>query len=289
MQFVVDALGTGSLYALCALGVALVFGVMGLINFAHGELIMVGGYTLALTSWLPPAASIAVTVVAVSTMALLTERVAFRPLRGADGETLLVTSFGVSFLVQSVALLVFGALGTGVAVLPSLSASMDVLGIRVRASDMLAIILASVLLVSLVLFLRSAPGIRMRAAAEDFDVARILGVRSNRVVATAFALSGILAAAVALILVIQRGLVSPSFGVTTMLMAFIAVAIGGIGSLLGAVVGGYVLGLAEVAMQVLLPTEFRPYRDAVVFVIVLVLLVVRPNGLFRVRTRGERV
>lgn len=289
MQYVVDALSQGSVYALCALGIALVFGVMGLINFAYGELMMVGGFALALTSGLPLPVSIAVMVVAVMLTALLTERVGFRPLRAADGETLLVASFGVSFFLQALSIIVFGSLGRGVSVLPGFERGIPLFGVTVRALDLLAIGLTAVLLTILVVLLRFRVGIEMRAAAENIEVANSLGISTNRAIALAFGISGVLAAATALILSAQRGLVDSTFGTTPMLMAFIAMSIGGIGSLPGAVVGGYLVGMISTAFQVLLPSQVVGLRDLFVFGLVLLILVARPQGLFRVRGRAVRI
>jgi branched-chain amino acid transport system permease protein len=290
VQYIIDGASLGSLYALFALGIGLIFGIMQLINFAHGELIMVGGYVLVFVSSPPAVVRIALMILVVVLLALVMERVAFRPARGARADTLLVTSFAVSFLLQSLAILIIGALPRSAGILPNLNTSFTIFGYSVRKLDVFTVAITAILLVGLVLFLsRTRIGVQMRAAAEDFRMAQALGVRANTVIATAFAISGLLAAIAALILVAQTGLVSPSIGLAPVLAAFIATIIGGIGSLSGAVLGGYVLGALTVALQATLPLSLRPYRDAFVFGAVVIVLIMRPQGLLSTRSSQARV
>jgi branched-chain amino acid transport system permease protein len=289
VQYVIDGAALGSLYALFALGIGLIFGIMNLINFAHGELIMVGGYVVVYISAPSTPIRVAAMLAVVVTLALAMERAAFRPARGARADTLLVTSFAVSFLLQSLAIVVVGALPKSAGVLTSLNASFQVGDFSIRKLDVFTVAVTAALLVGLVLFLGRTPiGVQMRAAAEDFRMARALGVRANTVIATAFALSGLLAAVAALILVAQTGLVSPSMGLAPVLAAFIATIIGGLGSLSGAVLGGYLVGSMTVALQAMLPLALRPYRDAFVFAAVVLVLILRPQGLIS-KSGAERV
>jgi branched-chain amino acid transport system permease protein len=287
LQVIVDSISLGSLYALFALGIGLIFSVMGLINFAHGELLMVGGYALVFVPSAPLGIRIFILLVVVAVFALGMERSAFRLVRGASIETLLVTSFSVSFLLQSLAILFIGARPRSIGVLRAFSGSLTVGSVNVRKLDLLTIAVTAVLLSSLVLFLgKMRLGLQMRAAAENFFVTRALGVRANTVIATAFALSGILAGVASLIFFASSGIVHPAVGPTPVLMAFIAAIIGGLGSLPGAVAGGYILGAVTVILQVLLPPELRSYRDTVVFLAVVAMLVARPQGI--VASRGTR-
>jgi branched-chain amino acid transport system permease protein len=161
-----------------------------------------------------------------------------------------------------------------------LSTSVDIWGVSIAKLDLLTVALTAVLLVSLTLFLgRSAMGVQMRAAAENFSMARVLGVRANVVIAAAFCISGLLAGSAAFLLVSQSGTVAPNIGVSAVLIAFVATIVGGLGSLSGAVLGGYVIGALTVTLQIALPLEMRPYRDAAVFGVVLLVLIVRPQGL----------
>jgi len=284
IQYVIDGISLGSLYALFALGIGLIFGIMQLINFAHGELIMIGGYVLVFTSAAVTGRVLLVLGIVIL-FALAMERAAFRPVRGASLETLLVTSFAVSFLLQNLAIVTIGGLPRSARV-PGLAGSFEIGGFPVRTLDLVTIGLTAFLLVALSLFLgKTRLGVQMRAAAENFRMARALGVRANTVIATAFAISGLLAAVASVILVAQTGIVQPTIGIAPVLAAFIATIIGGLGSLTGAVLGGYVLGGITVALQVMLPAALSPYREAFVFAAVVAVLIVRPQGLLGSRSR----
>lgn len=290
IQHVVDAITFGSLYALLALGIALIFGVMQLINFAYGELIMGGAYVLALVGGLPLAALLFLTVFVAMALSVLTERVAFRPVRDADPATLLVTSFAVSYLLQNLALLIFGSLPKTVNVSSSLSTAVHIGGVSISRLDLAVTITTVVVLVGLSQFLRrSALGTQMRAAAEDFTMARLVGVRADKVIAAAFALSGFLAGLAAIALVVKTGTVTPKIGASGAIFGFVAVILGGMGSILGAVFGAYALGALTVLLQVALPISLRPYRDAFLFAIVIGMLVWRPEGLLVTRSRTTRI
>ena len=290
IQNAIDAVSFGSLYALFALGIALIFGIMRLINFAYGELIMIAGYALVFLghpSW--PVIVIGATGAAV-VAALATERAAFRPVRSADPITLLVTSFAVSYLLQSLAQLIVGSVPKTTNLSTSLARSFTIGSINIPKLDVVTVVVTLVLLVSLGLFLsRTRLGIQMRAAAEDFRMARVLGVRANLVIATAFAMSGILAGVAAILLVAQTGVVTPTMGTGPVLVAFIATVLGGIGSLRGAVLGGLVLGVITVALQAYLPLELRYYRDAFAYSAVIAMLLIRPQGLIVARNIVLRV
>ena len=289
-QTAIDAISVGSLYALFSLGVALIFGIMGLMNFAHGELIMVGAYVLVVADGLPLPALIALCVFVVITLALLLERVAFRPVRGASPATLLVTSFAVSFLLQNVTIQVFGSVPRVTNLSTSLSESFNVGGLSIPRLNVITVGVTAVLLTALVLFLsRTTMGVQMRAAAEDFTMARLLGVRANRVIAIAFAISGILAAVASVLIVGRTGSATPTMGLYPVLYAFIATILGGVGSLLGAVLGGYVLGVVTVLLQIGLPVELQPFRDALTFAVVFAVLILRPEGLIQAKSMRGRV
>lgn len=289
-QHVVDTISVGGLYALTALGIGLIFGVMRLINFAHGELITAVGYALLLFhGWPLPLAMLGALLIAV-VLALVMERVAFRPLRGADPETLLIASFAVSFFLQKLLALTVGARAKGIDFLPSLGEPIAVVGIRLQVLQLATIVVVAGLLAGLSWFLgRTRAGLEMRAAAENFRMARLLGVRADRVIAVAFALSGVLAAAVAFLFVAQSGTLTPRMSLQLVVIAFVGTAIGGLGSLVGAAVGGFLVGAASVILQAVLPFELREFREAFAFGLVILVLLVRPQGLFPARGLKERV
>lgn len=287
LQFLVNALSLGSLYALMALGMAIVFGILRLVNLAYGELIMVAGYTLFLLndSPLPWLASALFAVVMAALASILTERIAFRPVRTNSLYAMLITSFAVSTLLQNAALLLVSPRTRAVNVPTLLTQSVEIAGLRVSMANVLTIVVSIGLLVGLSLVLRRTTlGIALRAAADDFPMTRMLGVRADRVIATAFAISGVLAGVVGLFWVARIGSVIPTIGAGPLLIALIATVIGGMQGLSGAIVGGYVLGALTVGMQLVLPQGLLDYRDAFTFGIVILVLLVRPQGLIAGRS-----
>lgn len=290
IQGLVDAISVGSLYALTALGIGLIFGVMRLINFAHSELIMLTGYTLLLFASEPAAVAILGGIVVAVAVALITERIAFRPLRGADPTTLLVASFAVSFLIQKTMALTVGSKTKGVDFLPSLGEQIVIAGVRLQLLKMVTIIVTVVLLVALSWFLRRTRyGREMRAAAENFRMAQLLGVRSDRVISIAFAISGVLAAVVGFLFVSQSGFLEPRMGLQLVAIAFVGTVIGGLGSLVGAAIGGFIVGAATVLLQLVLPYGLREFREVFVYLLVIFILLVRPQGLIPSAGLRQRV
>jgi branched-chain amino acid transport system permease protein len=289
LEYVADAISLGILYALLALGVGLIFGIMGLVNFAHGAYITVAAYMLFAFIDLPWPATIALVLLSGMVLALMTERVAFRPLRGADGSTLMITSFTVSFLVQSLIIAFAGSGPKSVDIWPVTSESLSLGGVDFGALDLIMLGTGIVLLGGLWLFLtRTRSGLTMRAAAADFEMLRLLGGRADRVVSTAFVISGLLAAVAGILLVSKTATVSPVTGINPVLIGFVATVIGGLNSVFGAAVGGFLLGALTVVLQVVLPDSLVPYREAFLFAVVIALLIVQPQGLMGSRAAMER-
>ncbi len=290
IQHLVDATSLGSIYAMAALGIGLIFGIMGLINFAHGDFIMIGAYSMFLMSGRPMFVISLGTVLVVVFLALSSDRLVFRPLRGADGATLLIASFGFSYFLQNVILMIFGGRPKSVDFGRWLIDTITIGGVRISKLDIFTITITTLLLTGLTLFLRKTRyGIEMRAAATDFSMARLLGIQANRVVAMAFALSGVLAAAVSMLMVAQTGAVSAHMGLKIVLFAFVATIMGGMGSLAGAALGGFLIGFVSVGLQIVLPSALRPFRDAFVFTLVVLMLTLRPAGLMSGKKAGERI
>lgn len=281
IQYLINAIDVGSLDALIALGIAVVFGIMGLVNFAHGAIIMLGSYVMYALLGLPLPITIAATLATGAAVALVMDQVAFRPVRSADATTLLITSFAVSFLVENVVISTVGDIPK-TPVLPGfVSHSFNIGSVSVQNLQVITTVVMIVLVVGLIVFFRrTALGAEMRAAAEDLRMARLCGVKANRVMAVAFAISGLLAGAVSLLLTAQTDLVTPEMGTTPVLIGFVATIIGGMRSLAGAAIGGFLLGFATVAFQIWLPADLASFRDAFVFGLVIAFLVVRPRGIF---------
>ena len=289
-QHLIDSISLGSLYAVMGLSIALVFGIMRLVNFAQGDLVMVGAYGSAFATHAPWILTLVITLVVPVVFALVIERIAFRPVRGASDSTLLVTSFAVSYLLQSLVLLFLTSTPRGVSLAPALGHPFHVAGLLVPWLDVATIGATAFLLPTLTWFLaKTRTGVYMRAAAEDFTTARLMGVRANRIIAIAFAISGLLTGVTAYLTVAQSGQVYPTMGVNLLLVAFVATTIGGLGSLSGAVFGGYLLGIITVFIGAYFPRSLSSFTQAFTYAIVIAILVYRPQGLLTWRSPRTRV
>lgn len=282
LQQLLNALSLGSIYALLALGLAVVFSVLGLLNFAYGELVTVNGYAMFLLIgsgvgfWVAGAIGILVAVAA----SLVIELVAFRPLRRASATAVIFSSFAVAVIIQNLIRNLISPRPQGIAVPNWLDGVMSMGPFRFPVLSLVTVAVAVVAVTVLTAFLgRSRHGLAMRAAAEDFRTTRLMGAPAGRLVVLAFAVSGLLAGLAGFLWIARRGAVTPTMGFTPLLQAFIAVVLGGFGKLSGAVYGGFLLAFIEVVLQVLLPVGMRPFTAAFTLVVVVVILFVRPQGL----------
>jgi branched-chain amino acid transport system permease protein len=283
-QTLADAVGLGAIYALMAVGIGLVFGVLRLVNFAYGQLVMAGAYTLAFTAHWRVVWSIVACFVVVVALSLVMDRVVFRPLRGASPAVMLVTTFAIAFMLQAIALLVdirddtIGEIATSIA---PLNQATTVAGVDVRKITIVAVIVAAVALALVALLLmRTTIGLQMRAAAADFRTARLLGVRANRVIGFAVLLSGLLAAIVSVMLTVQFPFVGPDFALRDTIVVLVGVVVGGIDRLWTATLGGFAIGFATGVINGALPTEQTVFLPSAVFALVILVLLLRPAGLF---------
>lgn len=293
VEFFLNAITLGSLCALLALGLVIVYGILKLVNFAYGELIMITGYTLYLlntSSQLPWLVMALGGVLVAMFTSYSTELVAFRPVRTKSLTAMLITSFAVSTLLQNAALLLISPRARAVPLPKLFSASLTVMGIAVPWRNILTVVTSLILLVGLTLLLKKTIlGIALRAAADNFRMTRLMGVPANVVISTAFVLSGLLAGIVGLFWVGRTASVTPTIGGGPLLIAFVATVIGGMNSLVGAVVGGYIYGLIFSFLGVMLPQTLLDYREAFMFLVVILILLFRPEGLIRGAGTGERV
>ena len=282
VQTIADAIALGAVYALVGVGVALVFGVMRLVNFAHGELITAGAYSLVLTDgWSSIVLRIAVCFATVIVLALVMERIAFRPLRGSAPATMLIATFAISFLLQSIALLSFGSKGNSVSTLPGLNTAAHIGSFHVRWLTITSIVVTLVLLGATTLLLnKTAVGLQMRAAALDFRAARLLGVRTDRVISLTFVIAGVMAACVSVLLTVQTPFVQPSFGAQKLIPALVGVVVGGLDRLVTATLGAFTIGFVTSALGNVLAANHRVYIDSYVFLLVILVLLLRPAGLY---------
>lgn len=300
LQNLIDAISLGSIYALVALGIGLLFGILRLINFAHGDFITIGAYALIVPSadvtarlliggWPWPLLIPAVCLIVV-VAALLTDALVFRPIRRASSPTLMIASFAVSYIIQNGVLMAYGSRPKAVDLWSGANTQVLIGTLRVPMLQLITLVTTLVLMVAISLFLKKTSyGVQMRAAAEDFRMAQYLGVRGNVVIGIAFAISGVLAGVVSLLYTTQAGSLSHTMGVPLALFAFVAVVVGGMGSLVGAVVGGFAIGMIVTMLQAYLPPDLRAFRDAFAFAFVILVLLVRPAGLVPAHTSFERV
>ena len=282
-QILVDAVGLGAVFALMAVGIGLVFGVLRLVNFAYGQIVMAGAYALAYASqwdW-PLWAAIVFCFAVVIALSLAMDRAVFRPLRTQSPAVMLVATFAVAFLLQSIALLAFGSLGKPASSLGYLNRPVTIGSVDIRKITIVAIVVAAVCLLLVGLLLeRTTVGLHMRAAAMDFRTARLLGVRANRVIGSAVLISALLAATVSVILTVQNPLVTPDFALSTTIIVLAGVVVGGMNKLSTATMGGFVIGFVFGLLGGALPSDQSQYLPSLVFGLVILVLLVRPNGLF---------
>jgi branched-chain amino acid transport system permease protein len=282
-QTLADAFGLGSIYALMAVGIGLVFGVLRLVNFAYGQLIMAGAFALAISSehgW-PVGVGILLCFGVVLVLSVLMDRIVFRPLRGQSPAVMLVATFAVAFLLQSIALIKFGALGKIATSLAPLNQPVTISGVDIRKISIVSICVAAGCLVVLVLLLnKTNVGLHMRAAAMDFSTARMLGVRANRVIGSAVLIAGLLAAAVAVLMTVQTPLVTPDFALRDTILVLAGVVLGGMNRLVPATLGGFAIGFASGLLGGALPTDQSQYLPSILFAGVILVLLIRPGGLF---------
>lgn len=286
LQQTVNAISLGGTYALLALGLAVVFSILGMINFAHGELMTITGYGLLFAglAGLPFAIAAPLAIALAITAAVLMERVAFRPVRGASAATMLVTSFAVSVALQVLFQNLISTRPKAVPLPAWLAGALDLAGLTIGVIQLLSIAATVVMLLFLTWFLkRTVIGLAMRAAAEDFPITRLMGIQANAVIAAAFAVSGLLAGVAGILWVAQRVSVDPLMGFVPVLKAFIAAILGGLGSLTGAVAGGFTLGFIEIYLKAYLPEPWQPFQDALALGLVILLLLIRPKGLIPAR------
>ncbi len=290
VQNLIDAAALGSVYALMAVGIGLVFGVLRIVNFAYGQLIMAGAYTLALTNGWNPALSIVTCFAIVIGLSVAMDVVVFRPLRRAEPATMLIATFAVSLLLYYIALLKFTVLGKTVGTLTGLNRPIGDGQLIVRWIWVVDVITAVLALAALLALLtRTNLGLHMRAAAADFGTARMLGVRANRTILVAVVLSGALAAVVAVLMTIETPYVTPDYALRDTIIVLVGVVVGGMDRLWTAALGGFAIGFVTSFLAAKLPIfglGDPKYLDSAVFALVILTLLLRPDGLFA--RRGHR-
>ncbi|MDF2610087.1 MAG: inner-rane translocator [Lachnospiraceae bacterium] len=288
LEQLINGLGTGSIYALIALGYTMVYGIAKMINFAHGDIIMVGAYVLYVTVAqfkLPVIAAVAITVTFCAVLGITIEKIAYKPLRKAPSLAVLITAIGMSFLLQSLALLIFNANPI------AFKSIIDVQTVKignttVSGVTLVTLIVTMICMITLSLFIsKTKAGSAMRAVSEDKAAAQLMGINVNRTISMTFAIGSALAAVAGILFVCQYQSIKPTLGALPGIKAFVAAVLGGIGSVPGAMIGGVLLGVIESISKAYISSELT---DAIVFGVLVLVLLVKPSGLLG-KNRIEKV
>ncbi len=279
VEQLINGLRTGSIYALIALGYTMVYGIAKMINFAHGDIIMVGAYALYVfftILGLPIPLTIALTIVFCAILGIVVEKVAYKPLRNAQPLAVLITAIGVSYLLQNLSLLIFKATPIPFGSLIKVP-SVTIAGIHISGITIVTLVVTIVSMIVLTLFInKTKAGRAMRAVSEDKGAAELMGISVNRTISMTFAIGSALAAVAGLLYISQYESLMPTLGALPGIKAFVAAVLGGIGSIPGAMLGGIILGIIESLSKAYISTQLA---DAIVFGVLVLVLLVKPSGL----------
>ena len=277
----INGVSLGSIYAVIALGYTMVYGIAKMLNFAHGDVIMVGAYIVfALTSYagVNPYLALVISMAACTLLGMALERFAYKPLRGASPLAVLITAIGVSYFLQNMALLIFGSQAksfTSIVKLPALTLADG--KITISAETIVTLIVSLIIMVSLTLFVnKTKPGRAMLAVSEDKGAAQLMGVNVNATISLTFAIGSGLAAVAGVLLCSAYPTLSSQTGAMPGIKAFVAAVLGGIGSIPGAVIGGVLIGVIEILSRSYISSQMA---DAIVFVVLIIVLLVKPTGI----------
>ena len=286
LPYLLAGISVGGQYALIAIGYSMVFGILRLINFAHGDIFMVAGLMMVYASAsMPFYASIPLTLALTVALGFAVERIAYKPLRTAPRMSVMISAIGVSYLLQNIALYVTGGLSKEYPAIPWLSDSVVVLGATTKRVTVITPVLTIVLIVLLVLLINHTKvGMGMRAVSKDFETSLLMGIQIDSVISVTFIIGSFLAAVGSLLFFSNYTGVTPTVGAIPGIKAFIAAVFGGIGSVPGAVIGAFIIGICENIIKALHLTTFS---DAFTFALLIVILIFKPTGLFGEKTTDK--
>lgn len=279
IEQLINGLRTGSVYALIAIGYTMVYGIAKMINFAHGDIIMVGAYMLYVAIALfniPTLPALLLTIIICAVLGILIEKIAYKPLRKAPPLAVLITAIGVSYFLQSGSLLIFGSTPIPFkSILPNFNVSLG--GIVISGATVITLGITAICMILLTLFInKTKMGAAMRAVSEDKDAAGLMGIDVNKTISLTFAIGSSLAAVAGILYISQYQSLSPTLGALPGIKAFVAAVLGGIGSIPGAMLGGILLGMIESLSKAYISTNLS---DAIVFGVLVIVLLFRPTGL----------
>ncbi len=286
LQQCLTGISLGGAYALIAIGYTLVYGILRLINFAHGDIFMMAGYFMifAMASF-PWFIAIPVVLIVTVLLGVGIERVAYRPLRSAPRMSVMISAIGVSYLLQNLATYLFTALPKGYPEIPFLKKIYQIGGLSASFVTFLTPVLTLVIVYALIVLInRTKIGMAMRAVAKDYDTAALMGIKINKVITFTFAVGSLLAAVGSILYFTDRMTVFPFSGSLPGLKCFVAAVFGGIGSIPGAVIGGFILGLGETALVAM---GYSTFSDAFTFILLIIILLIKPTGLFGEKTTDK--
>jgi len=281
LQYLINGISIGAVYAIIALGYTMVYGIAKMLNFAHGDVIMVGAYmSFCVTNYLglPAIVSVLAAMVVCTVLGIVIEGLAYKPLRGTSSLAVLITAIGVSYFLQNAAQLIWGSAPKNFASVVTMK-PIQLFGgqLIITGEVLLTVVVSALVMMGLNLFVgKTKTGKAMRAVSEDRDAAQLMGINVNRTISTTFAIGSALAAIAGVLLCSTIPTLQPTTGSMPGIRAFTAAVIGGIGSIPGAMLGGILLGLIETFSQIYISTEFS---DAIVFAVLILILLVKPAGL----------
>ena len=288
MDYILAGISIGGQYALIAIGYTMVYGILRLINFAHGDIFMVAGLMMVYAvTWMPLAAAIPFVLVMTMLLGFAVERAAYKPLRSAPRMSVMISAIGVSYMLQNVALYVTGGLAKTYPAIPWLSDMVAVFGATTKRVTLITPVLTIVLVAALVLLIRFTKiGIAMRAVSKDFETAQLMGIKINRVISATFIIGSLLAAVGSVLYFTNYPSVIPTSGSMPGLKSFVAAVFGGIGSIPGAVIGAFIIGICEnlIRSVKIAGVSMSTFSDAFTFALLIVILCVKPTGLFGEKT-----
>jgi branched-chain amino acid transport system permease protein len=278
-SIILAGISVGGQYALIAIGYTMVYGILRLINFAHGDIFMVAGFMMVyLSATMPIYVSIPLVIVITVLLGFVVERVAYKPLRSSPRMSVMISAIGVSYLLQNCAWYITSGLAKQYPAVPGLSSTVEIGGATTSLVTVITPVLTIVLVIILVLLIKYTKiGMAMRAVSRDFETSQLMGIKINSVISTTFIIGSLLAAVASLLYFTNYPTVTPVSGSMPGLKAFVAAVFGGIGSIPGAVVGAFIIGICE---NVIKGLGWTTFSDAFTFGLLIIILVVKPSGLF---------